>query len=339
MDYYTSLSNYNELNSEQRRKSANIETDKWQEDSKQFQLYRSLWKKVAEEDYLPSHPLHVDIELSDACNLRCKMCAHGLEKVKSTGFMPDNMALKLIDQCVDIGVFSIKFNWRGEASLNKFLPEAIKYAKKQGILEVQFNTNGLPPDEDLIVECAESGVDRVIFSVDGFSKDTYEQIRIGGNYEKLLENINRLIEWKKKNNSSKPFVRVQMVRTKHNAHESEPFIDYWQNIVDDVRVSDVMNRGQGNQFSVGDQVVGGRRRCPQPFQRLVVGKDGRVSPCCSDWFQEYTIGHVEKNDFITIWNNDKVNNLRDALRNNLHDSIPICKNCTVKESYTWKKLK
>src|SRR4030042_2174044 len=145
---YSGFSNYDEINIEKRKKSAVEEIQRWGKDSQKFKNYRIEWNKAANEDYLPKHPLHADIELSDACNLRCKMCVHGLGGVKNVGFMEENLAIKLIDQCAKACVFSIKFNWRGEPTLHPFLPKAVKYAKNKGILEVQINTNGLPPEKN-----------------------------------------------------------------------------------------------------------------------------------------------------------------------------------------------
>ncbi len=336
MKMYTGFSNYDEINIENRKKAVENEVKQWSTQKELFKEYRAEWNKAANENYLPLKPLHVDIELSDACNLKCEMCAHGLGTVKNVGFMKDDLTYKMIDEVAAIGAYSIKFNWRGESALNPILPHAIKYAKEKGILEVSINTNGLPKKKDLLIEAAKSGIDRIIFSVDGFSAETFETIRVGGNYEKLISNINDLLEWKKENNSTKPFVRVQMVRSNKNAHEVDEFIEFWQEKVDDVRISDVMDRGQGSHLSVGDKVTIGRRRCPQPFQRLIIARDGRVSPCCADWNQKYIVGDVFKESLKDIWNGKRMNKMR-TIQNNVElDKIDICKNCYVKESFIWQ---
>jgi len=325
---------YEEINKEDRQKSEALEIAAR---GPEYAKYRELWYMADKASFCPDRPLHVDIELSDACNLRCKMCHHGTSDIAVGGSMDRALATRLIDECASIGVYSIKFNWRGEATLNGYLPEAVKYAKSKGILEVQINTNGLSPLKDIVIRCAESGIDRIIYSVDGFSKATYESIRTGGDYDRLIGNINSLLEWKKKNNSVKPFVRVQMVRTNINFGEVTEFIKYWKALVDDVRVSDVTDRGQGGSLSVADQVAVGRRRCPQPFQRLTVGRDGNVSACCVDWFQDYIVGDAKRERLIDIWKGEKISRMRSIQENCEHDKVDICRKCTVKESYIWKK--
>lgn len=335
-DIYTGFSNYNEINVENRKKAVEDEVELWKEQKEEFKIYRSEWNKSATEDYLPKHPLHVDIELSDACNLKCEMCAHGLGTVKNVGNMSKEAAMKLIDEVAQMEVYSIKFNWRGESTLNKNLPELVKYAKEKGILEVSINTNGLPKAKGLLIETAKNGIDRFIFSVDGNSAETFESIRIGGNYDQLIKNILEVIEWKKQNNSQKPFIRIQMVRSKKNVHEVEKFISFWQDKADDVRISDVMDRGQGGGLSVGDQVTVGRRRCPQPFQRLIVARDGRVSPCCADWNQQYIAGDINKESLMDIWTGKRMTAMRKVQNDVTLDKIDICKNCYVKESFLWE---
>ena len=340
-ELYTEFSNYDEINIENRRTAVKAELDTWGTDRTRFEEYRSEWKKSAESEYLPEKPLHVDIELSDACNFKCKMCAHGIGTVGKVGLMMSDVSKRLIDECAEIGVYSIKFNWRGEATLNSTLSDMVAYAKYKGILEVQINTNGCPPEhnEGVLIRCAQNGIDRIIFSIDGHSEETYSQIRVGGDYRRLVRNIHELIEWKKDNRADKPLIRLQMVRNIHNAHEVDDFISYWTPLVDDVRISDVMDRGQGGNLSVGDQKTIGRRRCPQPFQRLVIGRDGRVSPCCADWNQEYVVGNVHEHSLMEIWNNEKMSKMRGIQNAVKLDCIGICKNCYVKESYLWEKRK
>ncbi|MCO4783740.1 MAG: SPASM domain-containing protein [Candidatus Cloacimonetes bacterium] len=337
-DLYTGFSNYDEINKENRAKAVEDEVSKWGDDADKFKEYRLKWNKAANDNYLPDFPLHLDIELSDACNLKCAYCAQGLGMVTDVGFINNDFAYGLIDQAVEMGICSLKFNWRGEAALNPILPDLVKYAKDKGILEVQMNTNGLPKKKDILIECAKNGMDRLIFSVDGFSKESYESVRIGGNYDTLVKNIHRLLDWKKENDQAKPFVRLQMVRSNVTAHEVDDFIAYWQDKVDDVRISDVMDRGQGGSFSVGDRKTIGRRRCPQPYQRLIVARDGRVSPCCADWDQKFVVGDATKDSLKDIWKNKRMTAMRTVQEKDQHDKIDICKNCYVKESFIWEKI-
>jgi len=283
-------------------------------------------------------PTHLDIELSDACNLRCIMCIQGIEDgVKGAGHMDTAFAKRMIDQGAARGLKSIKVNWRGESALHRDLGEIIRYAKSRRILDVQLNTNGIPYTAERIREIILAGLDRVIVSMDGATKETYERIRVRASYEKLRENVILFRKIRDELGRVKPFIRIQMVRMKDNAHEVDQFFEMWKPYVDDIRISDVSNRGQGD-VSVGDQVPVGRAVCPQPWQRMIIARDGRVLPCCSDWHMEWVIGDARKQDLTEIWRGGAMAELRQLLRERKLDGFAPCNHCYVKESYVWERV-
>lgn len=301
----------------------------------QFLLYRVKWNYFPKIGFLSKFPLHVDIETTDKCNLKCVMCVHGQGKDAAGGFIDKDFAKKIIREAAEGGVYSIKLNWRGEPALHKDLSELVRFAKECGIMEVQINTNGLPFSEQKIKDIIEAGLDRVIFSVDANSGKTYSRIRIGGNFEVLIKNIESFIRIRKVLHIKKPFIRLQMVRMKENQDEVDGFIQRWKSRVDDLRVSDVTDRGQGQELIVGDQIAVGRIKCPQPWQRLVISRDGVVSGCCSDWYQNLVVGDMKKNSLKNIWRGEKMNMLRRRILDKRMDECEPCKSCYVKESYIW----
>jgi radical SAM protein with 4Fe4S-binding SPASM domain len=265
------------------------------------------------------------------------MCVHGQPGgMPDTGIMDVDLAKKVIDETAEHGAYSIKFSGRGEVLLHACLGELVKYAKDKGIQEVQINTNGMPLTEKKIEDLIFAGLDRIIFSLDGAKKETVEAIRIGANYEKIVENIKYFYTVKKAKKLVKPFLRVQMVRTKVNYDQIGDFFRMWQPYVDDIRISDVGDRGQGDNLAVGDQVSVGRKCCPMPWQRMFVARDGRVSPCCSDWFQEWVVGDARTERLIDIWNNHKMQLIRKINKEVKLSSFRPCSHCFSKDSYVWR---
>src|SRR3989344_5215186 len=112
------------------------------------------------------------------------------------GYMDWNLFKKIIDEASEYKptFSSVKFNYRGETLLAKNLPEMIKYSKDKGVLDVQFNTNGSLLTEDLARKLIDSGLDGIIFSVDGANKETYEKIRRLGNYDNVYDKIIKFVE-------------------------------------------------------------------------------------------------------------------------------------------------
>lgn len=301
-------------------------------------FYRLKWHLAPRFKKVLRFPTHIDIEASDTCNLKCIMCVHGQPGgMPNTGVMDVNLAKRVIDQSAEYGAYSIKFSGRGEVLLHPKLAELVKYAKDKGIRETQVNTNGMCLNKRRVEELIHAGLDRIIFSLDGVKKETVESIRIGARYERIVENIKCFYTIKKREGLAKPFLRVQMVRTKTNYNEVEDFFKFWHPYVDDIRISDVTNRGQGDNLAVGDQISIGRKCCPMPWQRLFVARDGRVSSCCSDWFQEWVIGDATKENLIDIWTSPKMEIMRNINQEEKLSIFKPCSHCFSKDSYIWKK--
>jgi len=110
--------------------------------SEEYKEYRVKWSHNPQNFIEEDGPLNLDIETTNACNLRCTMCPRtAIEKFSvndnfKLGYMDINLYKNLIDQAIDIGVKAIKLNWRGEPTIHKNIIEMIHYAKDKGILDV-----------------------------------------------------------------------------------------------------------------------------------------------------------------------------------------------------------
>jgi len=327
---------YREINPFQRKKAAII--DLLQRRSLKYAKYRFQWHLARKYAILPSKPLNIDVELSDACNLRCSMCVHGMDGLPNVGHMDDALAVRLINEAAQIGVPAIKFNWRGEPGLHPRLIDYIKLAKKLGFVDIQINTNLVSLNSEKTRELALSGIHRIIVSCDGATKDTYESIRIGSSFERLRRNLEIISNLKKEHNMIYPKVRIQFVKQISNVHEVDLFFSEFKHLADDLRVSEVSNRGADGVLSVGDQIAVGRRRCEQPWQRIIISKDGIYHPCCNDWDQTYPLGNTKHDSIMSAWNSQPSKSLRQSNLLAELDSHPLCKNCFVPESYIWQDV-
>lgn len=303
-----------------------------------FWWYRFKWNVFPALRLVSGQPLHVDIEVTDACNLRCSMCVHGTQGVPDAGFIESGLAYKAIDECGRLGVYSVKFNFRGEPLLHPQLVDFVRRAKEAGIIEVQFNTNGLPTDAKKIESLIRAGLDRIIFSVDGATKESYERIRKGATFEKLVENIRLFIALKKKLRHTRPFIRVQMVVDDGNRHEVNRFIAFWKHEgVDNIAVIEKQDRSKtsGNPLRQGREPVG-RGFCEQPWQRLNINRDGKVLICCGDWNRKTVVGDFSVQTIAELWRGEKFQDCRSKIRKGRLDDIPACSSCFRPATYKWK---
>lgn len=148
-------------------------TDKIDDGEKSFGqdyfIYRKRWQEYPQKKIIADFPLHLDIETTNNCNLRCPMCGRNWMEEK-IGYLDWELFKKIIDEGIKYHLPSIKLNYRREPLLHPDLSKMVKYAKEKGILEVQSNTNGLLLNDQKAEELIEAGLDRIIFSFDGATK-------------------------------------------------------------------------------------------------------------------------------------------------------------------------
>ena len=300
--------------------------------------YRKNWTEV-EKNYskvnnFNNHlneinaPLSVDIETAAICDLACPHCSREYI-ITPDKIMNMDLYKKIIKEVSDQNIPSIKLNWRGEPLLNPKISELISYAKENGILEVSINTNAVSLNEQKAKELIESGLDLIIFSFDGGTKSTYEKLRPGrfktNKFENVYNNIKNFYLLKKRMNAKFPISKIQMILTKDTREEVDNFFSSFEDIVDDVTVTQYNERGgnisdltlqQKNKLEKylpennlpkdtpylvnfeGDIYVSRKRKpCEQLFQRLMITYDGRVGMCCHDWGAQHGIGFIHKEAF------------------------------------------
>jgi MoaA/NifB/PqqE/SkfB family radical SAM enzyme len=301
-----------------------------------FQWYRSGWRALPAKAYADSlygdafrehghPPLCVDLESAAICDLACPFCYRQWVATPDK-IMDEQMAMRLIDQAAEMGVPSIKFNWRGEPLLNPALPRLIAHAKRRGILDTMINTNATGLDEKKARELIEAGLDHIIYSFDGGSAKSYNRMRPGrfeeNSFESVYANIQGLSKVREEMGSPFPFTKIQMILTDETFPEQDEFFRLFSDFVDDVSVKAYTERG-GKLADVDEEtrrhveaalkgkklddhtpywraadgslmIAVDRLPCEQPYQRLLVAHDGRVSMCCYDWGVEHPVGYADE---------------------------------------------
>jgi len=303
-----------------------------------FLLYRLRWNHASAFDYVGTFPVNLDIEPTEACNLQCVMCPTGFAGPDDPRMIDMDLVKRLIDQAAANGTYSVKFTFRGEPAIHRGLVEMVRYAKAKGIPEVQFTTNGIPYTDRKVRDLIEADLDRIIFSIDGSEKETVERVRRGIDYDRLVQNVLAFYRLRQELGRAKPFIRVQMVRMKANYVQVERFVEMWKPYADDIRISDVTDRGQGDHMAVGDQRPIGRRRCPQPWQRMVVSSNGEVVPCCLDWDKRWVVGDATAQPLKEIWRGARMEAMRQVQRDLRLDEVSPCRGCTEIASYEWERV-
>jgi radical SAM protein with 4Fe4S-binding SPASM domain len=236
------------------------------------------------------------------------------------------------------------FYFQGEPYLNPEFLEMVKYASAKKIYTAT-STNAHYLTDAHAKKTIESGLDRLIISIDGTTQQVYEQYRVGGNLDKVIEGAKNIVKWKKQLKSKTPFVVFQFLVVKPNEHQIEDIKKLAGEIgVDDVwfktaQVYDYEKDPNGlipanDKYSRYHKTENGytfkgklANHCWRLWHDPVITWDGIVSPCCFDKDASHQLGDLKTKSFKEIWKNGKYTTFRTQILKG-RKNIDICSNCS-----------
>lgn len=288
-------------------------------------------------------PFNVSFEPTTTCNLGCPECPSGLKSfTRPTGNLDYTFYKKTVDE-IGGNLLYLYFYFQGEPYLHPKFLELVRYAASKKIYTVT-STNGHFLTERKARETVESGLDRILISIDGTTQETYEQYRKGGSLEKVLEGTRNLVKAKKGMNSRTPHIVFQFLVVKPNEHQIEEVKRLGREIgVDDVKLktAQLYDFEQGNALMPENnnysryKLVNGRyeiknkllNHCWKLWHSTVITWDGKVVPCCFDKDAAHQMGDLNTQSFKSIWEGDLFKGFRNRLLKSRKE-IDICTNCS-----------
>lgn len=295
-------------------------------DDPRYREYRANWYEWPEKFIVGEFPLHLDIEASSVCNLKCTFCAtsHKLKGFE-LGTMEIDVFKKIIDEGAEHGLCAIKLNsgMRGEPLINKSVPEMVRYAKEKGIMDVYFNTNAMLLTKDVSEEIIKAGLDRISISFDGTTPEVYEENRRGASYEKVLQNVKDLVKAKEELGSGTPLIRVQTVALPEI--DLDEYARFWEDMADEVAFidfkdySDIKSDLQAHDWA-----------CPYIWQRLMITWDGGIHVCGFDYTDDHHLGNAKTDNIKEAWNGIEMTKVRNLHRVGMSHKIKICDECSYR---------
>jgi radical SAM protein with 4Fe4S-binding SPASM domain len=300
--------------------------------------------RIRSKAYHYGMPSSISIEPTTACNLRCPECPSGLRQfTRPTGNLKKDFFSQIVDE-VYKDVCTLMFYFQGEPFINPDFLKMVAYAHEKKIYTIT-STNGHFLSDSVSEQIIKSGLDRLIISVDGLTQETYEQYRIEGKLDKVIEGIKNVVRWKKKLKSAHPYIIIQYLVVRPNEHEV-PGLEQWAKDIgaDGVRLktAQVYDFEYGNPL-IPEQIKYSRykqnadgtwmpkhelsNQCWRLWQGAVVTWDGRVVPCCFDKDAQYKMGDLKQDSFKTIWKGEPYKQFRSNLLKG-RKNIDICKNCS-----------
>lgn len=153
-------------------------------------------------------PSRIWIGPTNSCNLRCVMCPSSISK-KKKGFMELDLFKEIIDEAREFA-YDIMLYLGGESLLHPDIVQMVEYTSKAGLIS-QLNTNATLLTQELSSSLIKAGLSRIIFSFDGYKKETYEKIRVGAKFDKTLENIIGFLRLKQELRGKRPEAVFQII--------------------------------------------------------------------------------------------------------------------------------
>lgn len=273
-------------------------------------------------------PLELAIETTNHCNVDCIMCPRN-KMERARGYMEVSLLKEIIEQAKGKTEFMF-LHLAGEPLLHPRLFEMISLCREAGI-KTAFSTNAVLLNEAMSRKVLENSPDLLVLSLDGTSRETYENIRRRTNFDNVVSNINGFLRLKSKAKKS-PYTIIQLIYMQENATEAETFLSSWRKTrVDAVRIKPFFNYpGLDKNLSVlADNRSQFEMPCILMWRQLAIYWDGAVVACCQDFLGQSVLGNLKENCLENIWNGEKMRQMRLIHINGQRDKINLCRNCTM----------
>jgi radical SAM protein with 4Fe4S-binding SPASM domain len=289
-------------------------------------------------------PVDVSLELASHCNMRCSYCYHGdpSHLPFQRGLMPFRLAKKILYQAANLGVPSLKFNWKGESTLHPEFHDITQLARRlhqyedgKVFIDRLTNSNFKFPTENEKIFLGLCNQTKVKVSFDSFRADVFEKQREGGVWALTYANLRRFHDYPLRTHRGVKLV-IQAVRTKLNADEDIEY--YAKRDFPDATISIremVAGRVEKDVSALENRKrdPSERQSCQQAHVRVIFNHEGRAFPCCPDIGEKLCIGDIRQNSLAQIFNSPQAKHLRKSLKDKSAFASDPCLNCSSFETF------
>lgn len=322
-----------------------------------YASYRQAWARRIQELDHGDFPLNLNLEVTTRCNLACTFCTQPSLAPEQLVDMPWELYTRVIDEGARYQTPAANLNGLGEPMLLKDLSRRIAYAKERGFLDVMFHTNGTIMTEALARSLIESGLDRIIFSVDSPDKETYEAMRIRSNWDRVVAHVRCFAKVREQLKSPGPIIRTTMVVTDKTVHQVGDFVNLWKPVADQITLQDLTWRTKGlekgtwtnqehsaipvDMEQVREEAIQKKISfvCPYLYQSTYTFGNGDVIPCSNpNARKDLVMGNLENSTLREVWHGKSYQDLRHLHASGRWYEHPVCRSCEIPLIELYKAL-
>ena len=291
-----------------------------------YLIYRYKYNIYPKLNIVDDYPPCVQVEPTSICNFRCVMCYQADKSFssKSKGFM-GHMSMDLFKKCIDQlegNVEAITLASRGEPTLSPNIFEMIEYSNNK-FLGLKINTNASMLNEKLIHKLLSSSIQTIVFSIDAKDKESYEKIRINGNFDKIIKNLELFNNIRDKHyNRNDKIVRISGVKINKNQNISD-MKKQWGNLADIIAFTNYTPW----ESSYENEINNITSACSELWTRMFIWWDGKVNPCDYDYKSYLSKWNLKEEKITDVWNSSEYNILRSKHLNSQRNKLDPCKRC------------
>jgi len=292
-------------------------------------------------------PRNVIVETIFGCNSSCIMCPINMPTHRSKGLMDENTFRAAIDglaRYADL-IAQVDLFGVGEPFLDVNIHNRVRYAKEKGFRDVGFATNADLMTSELARLVFEAGLDTIMISLDGMTREVHESIRLNTSFPRIVSNVKSAIALRDRNNYRTKFV-MRFIRQRKNLHEWDSYREYWASFLSREKGDLIIGYDMhtwGGEISIDKSPdcssVPHGLVCHHLFDRLIILNDGSVPVCCSDMHRGRSIlGNIRDSNPVEIFNNSRMQKMREKHLSGNRLEIKMCSDCTILESESTRQI-
>ncbi len=273
-------------------------------------------------------PRYIQIETTIICQANCYFCPQK-KATRRPLIMEWNIIEKVLDETKGLGITYRPFILN-EPFSDKRMVAVVKQIKTDPTAKVEFNTNGELMTHDITDRLLDLGVDTMRFSIDGITKETFDETR-GIKFDKVYDNVGYFVEKSVKENYPVD-IEVRMIRFPGTEKEQIQYKTFWEDKGAKVVFTDLYR------YPWEGQTESITQACLKILDETFVYVDGRVTLCCWDYAERAIMGDVKTENILDIWNGLTMQKHRDLLSHGNRKDIHLCSRCDAYKDLDFNQI-